>query len=148
MKTRFKHNIQGFTGKLDGLVYCYHKQSNEIYARKFTKAERNPSAERLKLVMANLKLINPSPGYRQNFKDYLIQYNKLSSNQGKAIVNWASIYIKMLYAMAKADPAIDLATLSREQIYDQNLPCITVKAAIEAGLIPRVRDTNKYTNPI
>jgi hypothetical protein len=40
--------------------------------------------------------------------------------------------------MAKLYPEIDLKTITREQIYQENLPCISVKKAVEAGVLPQV----------
>jgi hypothetical protein len=89
--------------------------------------------------MANLKLLNPSSGNKQNLKDYLILYNNLPQNREHLVIAWSNLYLKMLFAMAKANPAIELATLTREQIYDDNLPCKTLIEAIQAGLLIEAR---------
>jgi hypothetical protein len=43
----------------------------------------------------------------------------------------------MLWDMQKAG-LVDLKTLSRQQIYDNDLPCKSVKAAVEAGYLSEV----------
>lgn len=133
------------TGKLDGLVYCHFTKTDQVYTRKDTPPKRNPSANRLRLIMANFKLINPSTAYRKNLTDYLYKYDKQHDKAGEAILNWSGIFLKIMFAMAKANPEIDLATLTREQIYASNLPCITLKDAVQAELIPYVRDWKKFT---
>jgi hypothetical protein len=148
MKTRFKQNRAGLIGKLDDMVYFYHPQLNEILARKYTEPKTNPSAVRMKSVMANLKLINPSEGYKQNIRDYLILYNKLAENRDKPAINWVNIYLKMLFAMVKVIPDIDLATLNRGQIIEQNLPCRSLNSAIDFGLLPKVRDYERFSQDI
>jgi hypothetical protein len=148
MKTRFKHNIAGFTGKLDGLVYYYHPGLKEILVRKFTPASNNPAAERLAAVMANLKLLNPSAGYKQDFRDYLILYNRLPENKDRKACVWNNLYLKMLYALAKHTPEINLTELNRQQIYAQDLPCKKIKAAIEAGLLPWVKGYERLNHEI
>lgn len=53
--------------------------------------------------------------------------------------SWYSLYIKMLWAMqAKYPEQVILKTITREQIFEQNLPCRSVKAAIEDGLLPQI----------
>jgi hypothetical protein len=43
----------------------------------------------------------------------------------------------MLWAMQAKYPAtVDLKTITREQIVSQNLPCRSVKAVVEDGLLP------------
>lgn len=144
MKTTFKRNLQGITGLQDGMVYCYYKKTGQIYARKHTKPKHNPTAQRLKLVMANIKQLNPSPAYRQNLNDYLDKYLKKFSHTDEVVFNWTGIFLKILYRMAKANPEIDLTTLTREQIYAQNLPCISLKDAVQAELLPIVPNWSKY----
>jgi hypothetical protein len=36
-------------------------------------------------------------------------------------------------------PEVDLRTISRETIYQNDLPCKSVKQAVEAGLLPVVK---------
>lgn len=144
MKVRFKQYQNGLTGKIDDKVFYYDNRTQTIFARDYTKPSHNPGADRLKAIMANLKLIHPSEGYKQNFKDYLIAYNKLKQNREKPAHIWNNLYLKMLFNMAKTNPSVDLATLTRQQIYEQNLPCQSVKSAIEAGLLPSVKGYERY----
>lgn len=148
MKTRFRQNMQGLTGKMDDLVYFYRRDLNQILARRFTRARRNPSAERCKLVMANLKNLYPSAGYRQNFKDYLLKYNNLPINKERQVPAWNNLWLKVLFGMVKVFPGIDLATLTKEQIISQYLPCRSLKAAIDWELLPAVKGFERYTELI
>jgi hypothetical protein len=148
MKVRFRTYWKGITGKVDDKVFYYHPGLKQTLARSITQPCRNPSASRLKQVMANLRLINPSAAYRQDLKDYAILYNNLKVNRSKAAANWMNLYMKMLYAMAKATPGLDLAELTREQIYAQALPCLSVKTAVEADLLPWVRGWYNFTKEI
>jgi hypothetical protein len=53
-----------------------------------------------------------------------------------------------MYALAKAMPEIDLGTLTREEIYQQDLPCISIKRAVEAGLLEKVDNYQRLDKPI
>jgi hypothetical protein len=138
MKVNYKKNFTGYSGTSDDAVYYYHPRLELSLVREYVKPKESSQNQRVKAIMANLKLIQPSAGYKQNFKDYLIKYNNLKENQNKLMLTWNNLYLKMLYGLAKAYPAVDLATLSREQIYAEDLPCVSLKRAVEAGLLPVV----------
>jgi len=148
MKVHFNWGVKGFSGYKDRAVFYYTERLGQGYMRSFTYPSRNPSAERTKLVMANLKLIQPSQDYRLNFFDYMLAYNDLRDLCKRPMLCWNNLYIRMLYAMQKSTPGIDLATLTREDIYEQNLPCISVKSAIEAGLLPEVKNYQRFNKLI
>ena len=44
-----------------------------------------------------------------------------------------------MFRLAEAYPEIDLKTLTRDEIFANDLPCISVKRAVLAGLIPKVQ---------
>jgi hypothetical protein len=51
--------------------------------------------------------------------------------------------------MQKAMPvSVDLKTITREQIASQNLPCRTLRDAIEAGLLPMVEGYQRWDKQI
>jgi len=139
MKINYKRAMCGFSGTQDDAIYYYHPRLELSLMRKYVVPKETAANRRIKAVMANLKLINPSAEYRQDFRDYLIRYNNLKEPQHKLMLTWNNLYLKMLYAMEKAVPEADLTTLSREQIEGDDLPCISVKRAVEAGLLPIVR---------
>jgi len=148
MKVTYNWGVKGLLGYRDRSVFYYDRHSGQGYMRSFTYPARNPSADRTKVVMANLKLIQPSFGYKMNFYDYTLDYNDLRDNEHRHMPCWNNLYIKVMYAMQKRVPGVDLATLTRQDIYDQNLPCISVKAAIEAGYLPPVKNYQRFDKQI
>ena len=138
MIVHYKKSFSGYSGTSDDAVYYYHPKLQLSLVREYVKPRESTPNRRLKAIMANLKLIAPSAEYKQNLKDYLIRYNDLKENQVKPMLTWNNLYLKMLYSLEKSNPDVDLTTLSKAQIYAENLPCISVKAAIEAGLLPQV----------
>lgn len=145
MKTTFKYNLQGLTGKMDDKIFYYHPGKREVYVRSYVRAKRNPSAEKMQTVMQNLKLIQPSAAYIRDLKDYLILYNKLRKNQNAKLITWMNLYLKIMFALQKKYSEVDLTTLSREQIYRQQLPCRSVCEAVLAELLPAVRNYHGLT---
>ena len=112
--------------------------------RKSGQAQRNPSAERTKAVMANLKKLRPAPGYIQNLNDYLMQYNALKDMRQTRLLNWSNLWLKIMFGMQKAEAGIDLATLTLADILEDDLPCRTLKKAVEAGLLPEVKNYERF----
>jgi len=148
MKASFKNLLSGLSGVLDDKILYYHSVLEVCLLRSKPEFVPNSRTDRLKQIMQNLQGISPSAEYKQNFKDYLIQYNNLKANKHKRLISWSNLYLKMFYAMQKALPEVDLLTITREQIEMQNLPCKTVKNAIDAGLLPKVNDYQRYNRNI
>ncbi len=148
MKVHYKKSLCGYSGTSDDAVYYYHSRLQLSLVREYVKPRESNPNRRIKAVMANLKLIAPSAGYKQNLKDYLIRYNAMKENQNKLMLTWNNLWLKMLNALEKANPAVDLTTLSRAQIYTEDLPCKSVKTAVEAGLLPAVQNYQNLNNLI
>ncbi len=34
MKVKFQYGLAGYTGKADGLIYCYNRKSGKVYTRR------------------------------------------------------------------------------------------------------------------
>lgn len=148
MKVHYKKNLSGYSGTSDEAVYYYHPRLKVSLMRAYFVPKHNPSAKKTKAVMANLKRIQPSLEYKQDFRDYLLAYNVLKEYQHKPMLCWNNLYIQMLYALQRNDDRVNLTTLSREQIYAQDLPCKSLCAAIEAGLLPEVEAYQRFDKEI
>jgi hypothetical protein len=138
MKVHYKKALCGYSGTSDDAVYYYHPGIQLSLVRDYVIPKESSANRRMKAVMQNLQQLQPSEGYKQNFKDYLIRYNRLKVNQDSPVLAWNNLFLKLMYAMEKATAGIDLATLSRQQIIDLDLPCQSVCRAVEAGLLPSV----------
>jgi len=137
MKVVYKYGLGGYRGRMDGVVLCYDRYLGSAYARKMAYPKITEKNKAFGSVNANLFKIKPSQGYRNDLYFYMARYRNLTeATQGMR--SWSSFYMKLMYEMAKADPGIDLRTITREEIYAQDLPCISVKKAVEAGLLPVV----------
>jgi len=136
MKVHLKYSLAGYSGTIDHAVYYYHPRLRRSLMRKYVRPAESTSNLRMKSVMANLQLLEPSAGYKQNLKDYLNNYNTLSKYENKPILTWSNVFLKIMYGLKNAIPEINLSTITRTQIYEQDLPCQSVKRAVEAGLLP------------
>lgn len=148
MKVKFTRGYPGISGKSDGIVYCYSRSTGLFYARRYARPEITESNKRVGGIAKNLFRIDPSPGYRNDLSLYLSRYNALKENRARPVRSWTNMYLKLMYAMAKSDPTLDLRSLSREEIYARDLPCISLKRAIEAGILPAVHDYEGFDHLI
>ena len=135
MKVKVTEGIKGFSGKLDGAVYYYHPRLKRTLMRR--APEMPVQAQNLDYtnIARQIKAINPSEAYRNDFRNYLNQLR--DRDESIRLPSWYSLYVKMLWAMqAKYPDKVNLKTITREQILAQDLPCRSVKAAVEDGLLP------------
>jgi len=79
-------------------------------------------------------------------KLYLCRYRSLRYGANIRIRSWSILFAKLMRDMAKQNPSIDLLTITREYIYLHDLPCISIKKAVDAGLLPRVYGYEAYTH--
>jgi hypothetical protein len=147
MKAKTKFGLAGMTGNVDGMIYYTLPNSDMIIGRKkpekFTQSAHHKS---YRAIAQNLKKIKPSQAYKNDFKVYTSLYKDLPDAK-KSVSGWYNLYVKMLWDMQKAGLA-DLKTLTRQQIYDGDLPCKSVKSAAEAGLLPEVVNYHLLDNGI
>ena len=148
MKVSFGYGVGAYSGKLKDVVFCHHKRSGRVYMRERVYPTLREHHHELGSVTANLHSIRPSEDYKEDMRIYIFRYNKLKGYENKQIRSWVNLYLKLMRQMAKESPGIDLRTLSREDIYTAHLPCISVKSAIEAGLLPQVYDWQRLDRQI
>lgn len=146
MKATRANLLGEFTGKLDGLIYYKSRRSGKLYVRRQWVFKDHPAHPGFASAQTAIYAIQPSDGYKQNLKDYLHCYNKLPDYGHENCHTWTNIYAKLMFAMQKAMPdTVELKSITRAQIEQQNLPCRTVKAAVDAGLLPKVRGYDRLT---
>ena len=148
MKVTFQYGLAGYTGKADGLVQCYSRALGRVYARRNTPPRLTPENDRVKNITSTLFAIQPSKAYCDDLRFYISRYNSLRENHDHPVRSWPELYLKLMYKMAKTIPNIDLSTITRAYIYEQELPCISIKSAVEAGLVPAVYDYARFDSEI
>ena len=134
MKAILRESIKGFSGKLDGAIYYYHPRLKRTLMRRLPKMPMQQQNHDYRDISRQIKALEPSEGYRSDFRIYL---NLLrDKDESVRLPSWYSLYVKMLWAMqAQLPEQVNLKTITRTQIVEQRLPCISVSAAVEAGLL-------------
>jgi len=147
MKVKTQFGVKGYSGKVDGMIYYSLPNCDVVIGRrKPDKIELAQQHFDYRLIAENLRMINPSLEFRNDFKVYTALYKELPEAK-KSISGWYNLYIAMLWAMQKAE-VLDLKTITRALIQDSNLPCKSVKAAIEAGFLLPVINYQHLDNAI
>ncbi len=136
MEVTFKNLLHAYSGKCDGIVYYFNRRMNKVIARRVTKTKAQPQHLKLSAISTNLKKLKISEGYRANLKVYT-EMSRMQSGGKSSFYSWSNVYMKLMFNLAK-EYSLDLSTITREQIYDSMLPCISVKTAVEASLLPPI----------
>jgi len=147
MKVLFKNMIQAYTGKCDGLVYYYNRRLNRMCVREYVKPRATAQHSQFAAISSNLKALNLSAAYKQDLSDYTELYIRRNDNHKLPVSNWYNVFMMLMWALSRKY-AIDLKTITRQQIYDESLPCISVKDAVDAGLLPMVRGYEIFENQL
>lgn len=148
MKVTFKYGISGFTGKVDGNSVYFHKEAGRFIVRRIGKFVIKPQNTEFRSVQKNLWDIHPTEAYKNDLRLYIAAYKKLPHKNKPHFITWNNAWQAMLYEMQRLVPGIDLRTLTRQDIYDNDLPCLNVAAAVNAKLLYPVQDYQLLTNDI
>lgn len=145
MKVYLKNMVQGFTGSVDGLIYYTDKRTGKVYVRKAFTFKDHPGQPTFREVQRQIYLLYPTKAYQFELKDYCSYYNNLQENSNKPVFSWCHIFNKLMWNMQKKFPeTVDLRQITREIVYKEQLPCISLRAAIEAGLLPMVEGYERW----
>lgn len=148
MRVAFKNMINGYAGKADGSVIYYIRKTNSFYIRRKPHQPHGDTQNRFQAIMRNLGTINPDYYYKEDFSFYLELYNQLPDKRYGAVMSWCNLYMKVLFSMAKTIPDVNLATITKQEMYDRDLPCLSVKKAVDGGLLPCVKGYARFDNQI
>jgi len=140
MKVSLTNGIGSYSGKLNEIVFCHYRREGVLIARKIVYPTITENNHRLGSTTANLHALKPSTGYKDDLRTYLWRYNALKGNEKNTLRSWVNLYFKIMHDMATSVPGIDLKALTRDEILSRELPCLSIRKAIEAGLLPEVYD--------
>jgi len=141
MKVTFKNLLKACAGACDGLVYYYNPRLDKILCRRYKRPRTTPQNALLSVQSRNLSSIPLSDLFKQDLR----YYAEFSRQRGQ-LLNWRIVLISMMYRMEKTVPDVDLAILSKDEIYTLDLPCVRVKRAVEAGLLLSIKGYQSLIN--
>ncbi len=142
MKVKFKNLLMGYTGVADDSVIYFSPKLGQYIIRRRPKFKEMDHHRRFGEIQKQLFAIDPSAQYRQDIRDYLKLYNALPAKRDKPILTWNALYVKMMWNMHYI-MNVDLLTLDRDLALE--LPCRSISDAVEAGLLPRVKNYEPFS---
>lgn len=147
MKVRLKYGQLAYQGKLDDLIYYWHPIAGRMIARRRPRdMAKTAQNERIGMITRNLKALNPSAEYREDARVYLALSRQ--SKDPERFMNWVSLFNAVMWRMQKDYPEIDIRTLTRADIFEADLPCISIRKAVDAGYLREVSGYERLGNPM
>ncbi|HNX37106.1 MAG TPA: hypothetical protein PL124_00460 [Candidatus Cloacimonadota bacterium] len=147
MKVTLKYDQLSYHGKLNDLIYYWHPQAGKMVARRRPQKHKESAGNaRFRLISRNLRDIQPSEGFAEDLRVYLQMLK--NENPVLGIMNWYALYNQMMWKMQDLMPGVDLTILTREEIIQDDLPCRSVYRAVTAGLVPKARGFERFTEHI
>jgi hypothetical protein len=148
MKAKVKLALPGYAGNMDDMVIYYNSTLNCLIARKKVIPKFTPNNQDLQDIFAFGRKIGLSEGFKADCKEYIKAYNRKFRRSNRALSSWPALWLKMMKAQLVKNPELNLATLTREDVLSMDLPCNSIRTAVQAGLLERVPGSDKLTATI
>jgi len=145
MKPKVKMNIPQFDNKDGNYVIYYNSKLDKYIVRRKVIPKPTINNKLMKEIFGFAKRIIISEEYKEDCRKYIQRYNREYHSQGKPMSTWPNVFLKIMRALLKEYPNLNLRKLTKEEIIKKNLPCRSIASAIEAGYLEKVRDWKKLT---
>lgn len=150
MKVTFKHSIQTFSGEIEKMVYGSYRKGKLCLGREYVYPTLNANHHDKGAITKNLAIVysNISPTYLQDLKTYTGE-NAANEPEDKVLPTSFSLFMKMMYAWLKSDiEHVNLTAVTVADIVALDADVVTIKRAIDAGFLPKVKDYATLTAEI
>ena len=140
MKPKVKMNIPQFDNKDGNYVIYYNSKLDKYIVRRKVVPKQTINNKLMKEIFNFAKRIGLSEEFLEDCRKYIQRYNRKNRSLGKVMSTWPNVFLKIMRALLKEYPNLDLKKLTKEEIIKKNLPCQSIASAIEAGYLNKVRD--------
>jgi hypothetical protein len=142
MKVKFKGSIRGMRGinRKEDLVYCNYNKGQLNVVRTLPKREATEQNVAFGKITTNLHnlYITISPEYKRNMSIYAIFLSQLPGVFRKP--SGYALFIRMMWALRNRYPEIDLETITREDILNNEYPIRSVVEAMQSGVLTHIAE--------
>lgn len=151
MKAKFQYGIKSYSGTLDGINYANYAKSGVVIGR-MVPENRTITAANVSMGAKMIKISNLYEATTVLYKEDLLAYSKkmyrLKPFRKNIAGNGYSVFVKMIWAASKApDNPLDIMSLTVDDLEVGSYSQIeTVKAAVENGYLPKVKDYELFEN--
>jgi len=140
MKASVKLALPGFTGKMDDMVIYYNSTLNKLIARRYVMPTHVPSNDDFVAISKLVRNLRISEEYINDCRRYVKLYNQKYRRHNRALSSWNNVFFRLMMKLKKQFPELDLTTLTKDEIYANDYPCISIKRAVEAQLLDPLSD--------
>lgn len=149
MKVKFRFGIKSYSGTVDEMTYSNYESRDVVIARMYNPSQvvtANNVAMGNKMIKIGEFYQDVEPLYKADLESYATKMFNLPAFQGKLSGNKFSVFVKLLWAASKAATnPIAIDSISIDDASLGSYPTIeTISAAIAAGLLPDVADSDLY----
>ena len=148
MKVYFSAGTGILSGRLKEIVYCHSRKYGYTFVRRRVYPALSNSNANIGDKAHNIWRLKPSEAYRNDCRSYVEKHDAMRKYSRIPLRAWSCLFTKLMYALENANPEVDLRTINRDYIYAHDLPCISIKKAVEAGLLPIVKGYETLDNSI
>lgn len=141
MIVNLKYGLATYSGTIDDITFGSYKNDTLCIARKWVMPRLTENNTQMSAIAKNLSEIYTlcSTDYKADLKTYAYQYGKDRTPQDKLAPNGYSIFVKMMYAFAKAnDASVTLDSITYSDIQSLFPDINTVAGAVESNYLPNV----------
>jgi len=153
MKVWHKYGIGAFSGTIDLGVFRPVKRRIASIMRRWVEPRSTEQNSIFGAIGHNLAIVyhDADGGYIQDLGVYAQRYyDEIEvDKEFDPTKSRYGIFVKMMYNWQKSDPEfVDLSAVTKEDIITHESPVLTVKDAVEAGLLPVVTDYEELDTPM
>ncbi len=141
MKVALKYGIATYSGTIDEITFGSYKGDTLCIARKWVMPRLTDNNTEMSAIAKNLSEVYAlcSADYKADLKTYAYQYGKEKSPNDKLAPNAYSMFIKMMFAFAKANEAsVTLDSVTYSDIQSLFPDITTVAGAVDSNYLPNV----------
>ena len=139
MKVSYSAGMGTLSGRYREIVYCHSRKYGYTYARQRVYPTLTEVNAAIGSKSANIWRLEPSEAYKGDLRSYVEAHDAMRRNYRTPLRAWSCLYTKLMYALEREYPAVDLRSITRQEIYAADLPCISIRKAVEAGLLAPVK---------
>ncbi len=146
MKTTFKHAVKSFRGtnRKEELYYSSYKNGEVVIAKTLPeptiKAHHHIFGTITKHLHKMYKTL--SAEYKLDLSCYAKLFSTLPENNDKLPASGSALFTGMLWKLKKLHPEIDLATITREEIVQNEYPMRSVVESMQNGLLVEIEEAS------
>lgn len=151
MKVKFKYGIRTYSGTLDEMTYGSFRKHTLCIGRKYVKPAFTDQNAKMGAIMKNLSALyaEADEGYLDDLGVYAVRNGRQNVPYGRLVPTRYAIFVKMMHAWQESDPEfVDLSAVTIEDIVSHESPVISVRDAVAAGLLARVKDYDELDTEI